>query len=181
MNKKNILIIIGIFVICAVTIAGTVAYYREVLFNDLNTSTITHGLDYYINYTKGQNITAATINAGSSYTDGANTGIVFWKKDNTYDIYGHIYLDVNQIGTHTAASSSLKYTLVNGGSVIAQGTFNRATSGSSITLAKNIALSTTSQTYTVYIWIDQNEEIDVNMENEVLSLTVRCEATMKTI
>ena len=47
-NVKKIGIIVGtvLFVLC---VAGlTYAYYQKLLFNDLNVSTITHGLDYYI-------------------------------------------------------------------------------------------------------------------------------------
>ena len=62
MKKKNKLIgyIIGI-ILFIVTIAGfTYAMYRYVLFADLNISTTTKGLDKYIEYTKGTNISGDT-------------------------------------------------------------------------------------------------------------------------
>ena len=57
MNKRKILIIIGVCIFSVLIVIGTTyAYYRGTIFNDFNASTITHGLDYYINYTKGKDI-----------------------------------------------------------------------------------------------------------------------------
>lgn len=182
MNKRKIFIILGVcLTIVLVLVGSTFAYYRGVLFNDFTASTITHGLDYYINYAKGQDITSGTLSLSSDYSGGISTDIELWKKDDTYDIYGHIYLDINDIGENLSASSALKYAVVNNDDILSEGNLNGYSNGASILLEANIPLELSKQLYTVYVWLDQNENIDVAMENENLSLTVRCEATMKKI
>jgi len=181
-NKRNLYIIIGICVLCISLLAGTLAYYNTTLFNDLTVDTITHGLDYYINYSNGQDISGVSLSMTSDYsTSAANTSITFYKTDNTYDIYGHIYLDVNEIGTNLATSAALKYTLVNNGNVVTTGSLKDSAAGDSVLVKANIPLETTEQIYTIYIWLDENDDMNYDAEGESLSLTVRCEATMKEI
>ena len=151
MNKSKIYMIVGICILCISLIGATVAYYTKTLFNE-SVSTITHGLDYYINYSKGQNISGITLEPTSDYSSSAaNTSITFYKKDNTYDIYGHIYLDINEIGTNLSTSSALRYTLVNNNNVVAEGTLKGSSSGDSILVKSNIPLEVTEQVYTIYM------------------------------
>lgn len=180
-KKKTVFIILGILIF-SILIAGiTYALYKFVLFDDLTVETATPGLDYYINYTKGQDITNGILNIGSDYTSGNSASVEFWKKDNTYDIYGQIYLDINSIGSNLASESGLKYTVVNNDNVIASGTLAGTSSGSSLILVSNIPLETSSQLYTVYIWLDENVEVNTDIEGESLSASIRCEATMKAL
>lgn len=181
MNKGKLYMFMSIGILALTIVGSTFAYYREVVFNDLGANTITHGLDYYINYAKGQDITGGTLVSTSDYTLGNNVTVEFYKKDNTYDIYGHIYLDVVQIGEHSKSSEALKYTLTDGNGIVASGSLYGSKAGDAITIKTNVPLTTTRQTYTLYIWIDENETLDSEMENEVLELKLRCEATMKTI
>ena len=53
--------IISIIVLLVVVIGSAYAYYRIVLFNDLTVNPITKGLDYYINYAKGTDITSSVL------------------------------------------------------------------------------------------------------------------------
>ena len=177
MNKSKIYMIVCICILCVSILGSSIAYYREELFKK-NVTTITHGLDYYINYAKGQDIQGVEIQATTEYTYGNSTDIELWKKDNTYDIYGHIYLDINEIGTNLANSSALKYTLVNNGHVMSEGVI-KGNAGDSVLVLANIPLQTTKQLYTIYVWLDVNENPDSSIESETISLTARCEATMK--
>lgn len=181
LNKSKLYMIISISILCLSIIGSTTAYYVQVLFNDLHADTITQGLDYYINYTKGQDIASEVLNPVANYNEGASASVVLWKKDNTYDIYGHIYLDIGEIGENTSAATALKYTLVKGSSVIGEGTLNGYTKGDSVLVTKNIPLATVSEVFTLYIWLDESEEIPFEMSDEPVSLTIRCEATMKEI
>lgn len=180
-RTKIIGAIIGVTVFTLMIAGLTYAFYRSVLFNDLKVETVTPGLDYYINYTKGNDITSGTLDAGSDYMSGNSTDIELWKKDNTYDIYGHIYLDIKAIGNNLASEGALKYALVNNGTVISRGSLSGSQSGDSVLVGTNIPLSTTKQLYTVYIWLDESMNTDLNIEGELLSISVRCEATMKVI
>lgn len=182
MSKSKIFMIVNIVILCISVIGSSYAYYQRVLFNDLSVDTITRGLDYYINYNKGIDITSGVLNPSSDYTEGNSASVEFWKKDNTYTIYGHIYLDINTIGENLSQSPYLKYTVLdNSNNIIASGSLNGNSTGSAVLLKGNIPLSTTSQTYTVYIWLEENNNLDNNIESEVISASIRCEATMRTI
>jgi len=179
-NKSKIFMIISICILCISIIGGSLAYYRKLIFNT-SASTITHGLEHYIRYTKGQNINAGTLVPTYSYDESneSNASISFYKIDNTYDIYGHIFLDINDIGDKLANSPALKYTLVSNDVVLAEGTFMGSKKNDSILVKADIPLSTSEQIFTIYVWLDKNEKIAVDIEGQAFSVTIRCEATMK--
>ena len=180
-NKSKLYMIISIIILLVVVIGSAYAYYRIVLFNDLTVNPITNGLDYYINYAKGTDITSSVLEPSTDYSGGNSVTITFYKKDNTYDIYGHIYLDVTSVGTALSSSSALKYTVLSNNIIISQGTLGGIANGDSLLLAVNIPLSTEQTEYTVYLWLDDANSNASSAENETISATVRCEATMKEI
>ena len=152
--------------------------YKAQLSKNIGVNTTTHGLAYYINYVKGTDITAATLNPSTSYEGGASSDIEFWKKDDSYDIYGKIELTVNTIGTNLSNSPALKYAVVNNGNVLKEGSLKGTTSGSKVTILKNLYLEQTKQIYTVYVWLDNSEELG-NISNESLSISVDCTASLQ--
>ena len=180
-NKSKLYMIISIIVLLVVVIGSAYAYYRIVLFGDLTVNPITNGLDYYINYAKGTDITSSVLEPSSDYRGGNSVTITFYKKDNTYDIYGHIYLDVTSVGATLSSSACLKYTVLSNNIIISQGTLGGIENGDSLLLAVNIPLSTEQTEYTVYLWLDDANSNASSAENETISATVRCEATMKEI
>lgn len=182
MRKSKIFMIVSISILCISIIGSSYAYYQKVLFDDLQVDTITYGLDYYINYNKGTDITSGTLNPSADYTGGNSATIELWKKDNTYDIYGHIYLDISEIGSNLKNSPYLKYAVLDkDNNVISSGSVSGHDAGTSILLKGNIPLVTTKELYTVYVWLEENNNLDSNIESETISASIRCEATMKTI
>lgn len=182
MNKRKILIIIGVCIFSVLIVIGTTyAYYKGTIFNDFNASTITHGLDYYINYTKGKDIDSSTLLMSPNYTGGVSTEVELWKKDDTYDIYGHIYVDINEIGEALSTSNVLNYVVLNNNEIIEDGILLNNVQNNSVLLTANIPLKTSKELYKIYIWLDQEKVVDNSIEDNILSLTVRCEATMKPI
>ena len=179
-DKSKMYMILGISFLVLAVLGSAYAYYKYVIAT-INVDTITRGLDYYINYTKGTDITSAALNPGSDYTSGNNLSVTLYKKDNTYTIYGHIYIDISSISDGLSNSGALKYTVLEGTTKIADGELTGASSGNSVPLAVNIPLKTTSTKYTVYLWFDETEENYMSAENTSISATVRCEASMKTI
>ena len=183
MKKKNKLIgyIIGI-ILFIVTIAGfTYAMYRYVLFADLNISNTTKGRDKYIEYTKGTNISGDTLNPGTSYIDGRGATVSFYKKNNMYDIYGHIYLDITTINSGLSSSGALKYVVLDGSdNIISSGSIQNVANGDSVLAATNISLTTSLSSYTVYIWLDE-ELYDSNFASSSFNINIRCYATMEEI
>lgn len=179
-DKSKIYMILGISFLVLAVLGSTYAYYKYVIAT-INVDTITRGLDYYINYTKGTNITSAALNPGSDYTSGNNLSVTLYKKNNTYTIYGHIYLDISNISANLSNSGALKYTVLEGTTKIADGQLTGTTSGDTVPLAVNIPLKTTSTKYTVYLWLDENAEDYMYAENTSISAIIRCEASMKPI
>ncbi len=178
-KNKKILIISGITILVIGLLVGTVAYFSNVLFADLTVDTTTKGLDYYINYSKGTDITNGIVNPSSTYEGGNNATVTLYKKDNTYDIYGNIYLDITTIGDNLKNSEALKYAVLDSSNnVISTGTL-KGTTSSSLLLAQNITLTTTESTYTVYLWLDENNITDYQIEGETISASIRCTATMQ--
>ena len=164
--------------VITIIVSGTYALYKAQLSKNIGVNTTTHGLAYYINYVKGTDITAATLNPSTSYEGGASSDIEFWKKDDSYDIYGKIELTVNTIGTNLSNSPALKYAVVNNGNVLKEGSLKGTTSGSKATILKNLYLEQTKQIYTVYVWLDNSEELG-NISNESLSISVDCTASLQ--
>ena len=164
--------------VITIIVSGTYALYKAQLSKNIGVNTTTHGLAYYINYVKGTDITAATLNSSTSYEGGASSDIEFWKKDDSYDIYGKIELTVNTIGTNLSNSPALKYAVVNNGNVLKEGSLKGTTSGSKVTILKNLYLEQTKQIYTVYVWLDNSEELG-NISNESLSISVDCTASLQ--
>ena len=170
--------IISLCVLIMCIIGSTYALYKIILFNDIGVNTTSHGLAYYINYVKGNDIDASTLNPSNTYAGGVSSDIEFWKKDDSYDIYGKIELTVNTIGTNLKNSSALKYAVVNNGNVLKVGSLKGTSSGSKVTILKNLYLEQTKQIYTVYVWLDNSEELG-NISNESLSISVDCTASLK--
>ena len=179
-DKSKIYMIIGVVILIIAIIGSTYAYYRYVL-TSTNVNTITRGLDYYINYAKGTDITSGTLNPSTDYTGGNSVTITLNKKDNTYDIYGHIYLDITTISSALSSSNALKYVVLEGTTKISEGTLGGVSASNSYLLAVNIPLKTTSTTYTVYLWFDETNSNALSADSSSVSAKVRCEATMKEI
>ena len=179
-DKSKVYMIVGVVILIIAIVGSTYAYYRYVL-TSTNVNTITRGLDYYINYAKGTDITSGTLNPSTDYTGGNSVTITLNKKDNTYDIYGHIYLDISNISTALSSSNALKYVVLEGTTKISEGSLGGVSASNSYLLAVNIPLKTTSTTYTVYLWFDERNSNALSAESSSVSAKVRCEATMKEI
>lgn len=179
-KSKKILIISGLTIINLGLLAGAIAYFSNILFADLTVDTSTKGLDYYINYAKGTDIPSGTINPSSTYEGGNSVSVTLYKKDNTYDIYGNIYLDITTIGDNLKNSDALKYTVVdNNKNVISSGSLKGTTSSSSLLIAENITLTTIETTYSIYLWFDENNVNDYSVSGETIKASIRCTATMQ--
>ena len=178
-SKIFMYISVAVFVLCFTF--STYAVIQKVLFDDLEVSTITKGLDYYINYTNGNSISGGTLTPSSDYSGGLSASVQFYKRDDTYDIYGHIYLDVTTVGTGIGVDPGFKYAVVDSGNNIVEEDTLVAKNGYSIPLAANIPLTVSQETYSVYIWIDENTISNYELTGETLSATIRCEATMEPI
>lgn len=178
-NKSKLFLMISISILIICLLGGTYAYYKSLLSSGIGVISTTHSLDYYINYVKGDDVTASELNPSTSYIDGISSRIEFWKKDDSYDIYGRIELTVNSIGSNLSNSSALKYAVVNenSGLLLSSGTLKGVTANSKVTVLKNLYLEQTKQIYIVYVWIDSSEELG-DLSGESLDISIDCIANL---
>lgn len=177
-NKTYIIISIMLLILVVVGVTLALVLFRsETIDVNLNFGTDLGG---YINYSENSStIGGITLTPGTDYTTGSSSEIELWKKENAknFDIYGHLYLDIDAGNEALLNSPALKWAVVSNNILLGEGNFNGYEQGDSIPVLSNHKLLLTETNYTVYVWVDENESIDVSLEGENFSVSVRCEAT----
>lgn len=176
---KYLLIIVAVIFL---TVGGTYAYWTG-RSNNVNINTSLGNINNCVRYTKGTDLTSANFMPSTSYTGGASTTITFYRYASGSNscninstIYGTISIKINSIGTNLSSEAGFKYALVSGSTVLAQGTFSGMGTGTHV-LKSNIALSTTSTTYTLYVWLDKSMELNEKIVGEGFSMELVVSAT----
>lgn len=176
---RYLLIVVAVIFL---TIGGTLAYWTG-RTNNVNINASLGNINNCVRYTKGTNLTSSNFMPSTSYTGGASTTITFYRYasgsnscniNNT--IYGTISIKINSIGTNLKSEAGFKYALVSGSTVLAQGTFSGKSTGT-YPLKSNIALSTTSTTYTLYVWLDKSMELNEKIVGESFDMELVVSAT----
>lgn len=139
-------------------------------------------LGEFINYENGTPVLGssnAILNPTTDYTNGISTTIKIWKKQEArnFDIFAHIYLDLTTISDALAAEAGLKWAVSSNNILIAEGNFNDYKQAESLPILINQKLLLTETSYTIYIWLDENNIDNLDIEGETLSTLVRAEAT----
>lgn len=190
--KNNVLLFVSIFIALLLVSGGTYAYWRwvsgenkEIGFNTLAS------IEPYIVYNEGDSHFVGNFQPSDSHcSDSIYNTISLNKTTDATEmmLVSSIKMDVNAIGTNISNSDSV-YWVVNEGTscasslsdALAYGTFQKndnnetLTAGDTLTLTTNQFVSTTSQSYTVYIWIDSSgsnsslsgETLDVNIWTQI--------------
>ena len=172
--------IIGMVAFIFTIVGFTYAMYVKSLYN-VNVSASLKNLGKYIIYSRGITMSSASLEPTSSYTSGTSASVTFYRSNTApYDIYGHIYLDINTLSSEVA--SALKYTVVDNtnSSIIGSGSFDTYTSGSSLLSASNILLNDSETIYTVYVWLDE-DLYDSSITSSSIDISIRCHATANVI
>ena len=176
---KCILIVVAVIFL---TVGGTFAYWSG-RSNNVNVNASLGNINNCVRYTKGTNLTSSNFMPSASYTGGASTTITFYRYASGSNscninstIYGTISIKINSIGTNLKSEAGFKYALVSGSTVLAQGTFSGKSAGTHV-LKSNIALSTTSTTYTLYVWLDKSMELNEKIVGEEFSMELVVSAT----
>ena len=169
MKKKVIYSIIIVSVIIILSVAVTYAVYTfSGVVNISGTSEC-----FEVNYVKGQDIGSdsnpANFALASTYTQGLSSVIKVNLKD-TCTITngtGTLYLNTDTSVTSSTLLSGklLKYQVLDGTTPVGSGIVSSA---ESIEIYKDIPITTTVKTITVYIWLDGNLVTEQN-QNEILS------------
>ena len=169
MKKKVIYSIIIVSVIIILSVAVTYAVYT--FSGVVNISGTSECFD--VNYVKGQDIGSdsnpANFVLASTYTEGLSSVIKVNLKD-TCTITngtGTLYLNTDTSVTSSTLLSGklLKYQVLDGTTPVGSGVVSSA---ENIEIYKDIPITTTVKTITVYIWLDGNLVTEQN-QNEILS------------
>ena len=169
MKKKVIYSIIIVSVIIILSVAVTYAVYT--FSGTVNISGTSECFD--VNYVKGQDIGSdsnpANFVLASTYTEGLSSVIKVNLKD-TCTITngtGTLYLNTDTSVTSSTLLSGklLKYQVLDGTTPVGSGIVSSA---ENIEIYKDIPITTTVKTITVYIWLDGNLVTEQN-QNEILS------------
>ena len=169
MKKKVIYSIIIVSVIIILSVAVTYAVYT--FSGTVNISGTSECFD--VNYVKGQDIGSdsnpANFVLASTYTEGLSSVIKVNLKD-TCTITngtGTLYLNTDTSVTSSTLLSGklLKYQVLDGTTPVGSGIVSSA---ESVEIYKDIPITTTVKTITVYIWLDGNLVTEQN-QNEILS------------
>ena len=169
MKKKVIYSIIIVSVIIILSVAVTYAVYTfSGVVNISGTSEC-----FNVNYVKGQDIGSdsnpANFVLASTYTEGLSSVIKVNLKD-TCTITngtGTLYLNTDTSVTSSTLLSGklLKYQVLDGTTPVGNGIVSSA---ENIEIYKDIPITTTVKTITVYIWLDGNLVTEQN-QSEILS------------
>ena len=169
MKKKVIYSIIIVSVIIILSVAVTYAVYT--FSGSVNISGTSECFD--VNYVKGQDIGSdsnpANFVLASTYTEGLSSVIKVNLKD-TCTITngtGTLYLNTDTSVTSSTLLSGklLKYQVLDGTTSVGSGVVSSA---ENIEIYKDIPITTTVKTITVYIWLNGNLVTEQN-QNEILS------------
>lgn len=185
-NKAKLFMIIGISVLLLAVIGSTLAYYVWVTSSAQETKITTSIGSAYVYFDGGSSIENAKLRPVSDKSKGVTKTISV--KSNVSGIKWNLYLDLVSLPDELK-EESFKYALYNGSSVIKEGNFSSAsiTSNTSnctvnntthITLVNNASVSTSTTTYTLYIWIDgANYENPMDMMNKSFSFKLHADGT----
>ena len=179
MKKKILLMIIAILFIIGLTIGGAYAFWSVSSNNKSVVFNTAYNLRNYVTYDPGEAQFSGSLQVGNSYSTGIHTTISVSKDSSvsSLPLVGTIYMDVNSIGTNMQNSSALKWAVTSGnstnvGSVLAEGNFIGVSNNTTLTLYPSFAITTVQQQYTIWIWLDQNEDPDSSLSNETLDTSV---------
>ena len=169
MNKKLLYSLLIVLLIIIVSVSITYAWLSW--SGTVNISGTSECFD--VNYVKGQDIGSdsnpANFSLASTYTEGLSSVIKVNLKD-TCTITngtGTLYLNTDTSVTSSTLLSGklLKYQVLDGTTPVGSGIVSSA---ESIEIYKDIPITTTVKTITVYIWLDGNLVTEQN-QNEILS------------
>ena len=173
MEKEKKFMIIGVFIllISLVGSAGTYAWFTWSSTNNTNL-TMSIGASSDVIFKNGNDISTNKLAPVFNYTDGESTSFTITNKSTTSINY-RISLNITSIADELK-NKTLKYKLVSNNTIITEGNFSNIESNSKNTLYEG-ELSKGNVNYIFYLYIDGNEENNLNMMGKSLSGTITVE------
>lgn len=179
MNDKGKKILLVIVLLIIALVGGTYAFWtwtspenKNVVFNTSN------GLKEFIVYDEGDSKFVGDFQVADSYTGGVHTTVSISKtaSASNVDFYATIYMDINEIGTNLRSAPGLKWTVTKGDStsttVVSSGDFVGNSAGDTLTLYNDIEVTTATQKFTIWLWIDSSLNPSDELSGETIDSSV---------
>ena len=169
-HSKNFIVILIILLLLLVVVTATYAWFTW--SSTENTSvTMSIGKASDVVFKTGNDISTNNLSPVFNYTDGEKTSFSIINRDTTgASLKYTIKLNITTISDELK-SNNLKYKLLQGSNVVNEGDFSTVTNNSTITMySDNLSVGTTN--FTFYLYIDGNEENDLNMMNKSITGTI---------
>ena len=173
MTKEKKYMIIGIFILMITLVGGVGTYAWFTWKSTSNTSlTMTIGKMADVTFSSGNDISTNKLAPVYNYTDGEKTTFIINNRDTTNTFLKYkILLDITSIADELK-STNLKYKLLSNNTILAEGSFSTFANGSTNTLYED-TLNTGVTDFVFYLYIDGNEENNLNMMNKQLNGTLK--------
>ena len=173
MTKEKKYMIIGIFILMITLVGGVGTYTWFTWKSTSNTSlTMTIGKMADVTFSSGNDISTNKLAPVYNYTDGEKTTFIINNRDTTNTFLKYkILLDITSIADELK-STNLKYKLLSNNTILAEGNFSTFANGSTNTLYED-TLNTGVTDFVFYLYIDGNEENNLNMMNKQLNGTLK--------
>lgn len=173
MTKEKKYMIIGIFILMITLVGGVGTYAWLTWKSTSNTSlTMTIGKMADVTFSSGNDISTNKLAPVYNYTDGEKTTFIINNRDTTNTFLKYkILLDITSIADELK-STNLKYKLLSNNTILAEGSFSTFANGSTNTLYED-TLNTGVTDFVFYLYIDGNEENNLNMMNKQLNGTLK--------
>ena len=173
MNKYKTYMYIGIFILLISLIGSATTYAWLTWKSTSNTSlTMTIGKMADVTFSSGNDISTNKLAPVFNYTDGEKTTFSINNRDTTNTFLKYkVLLDITSIADELK-STSLKYKLLSNNTILSEGDFSTFTNGSTNTLYED-TLNTGVTDFIFYLYIDGNEENDLNMMDKQLNGTLK--------
>ena len=171
MEKEKKFMIIGVFIllISLVGSAGTYAWFTWSSTNNTNL-TMSIGASSDVIFKNGNDISTNKLAPVFNYTDGESTSFTITNKSTTSINY-KVLLNITSIADELK-NNTLKYKLVSNSTIITEGDFSSIESTNELYEGE---LSKGNISYVFYLYIDGNEENNLNMMDKSLSGTITVE------
>ena len=179
MNDKGKKILLVIVLLIIALVGGTYAFWtwtspenKNVVFNTSN------GLKEFIVYDEGDSKFVGDFQVTDSYTGGVHTTVSISKTTgaSNVDFYATIYMDINEIGTNLRSTPGLKWTVTKGDStsttIVSSGDFVGNSAGDTLTLYNDIEVTTATQKFTIWLWIDSSLNPSDELSGETIDSSV---------
>ena len=176
MEKEKKFMIIGVFIllITLVGAAGTYAWFTWSSASNTNL-TMSIGASSDVIFKNGNDISTNKLAPVFNYTDGEKTSFTIINKSTTSFSY-RISLNITSIADELK-NSTLKYKLVSNNTIITEGDFSDI---GNVNVLYEGELSKGNVGFIFYLYIDGNEENNLNMVDKSLSGTITVEEVKET-